>query len=153
MIARDMPEVYAVEEASFPRPWSEEEFLRCLRQRNVIAFVVERGGVVDGYMIYELHKERLHILSLAVHPERRRSGIGSALVTKLAAKLSEHRRTSITLAVGEENTSAMLFFRGQGFQALDVIRDYYPDGAAVWMEYRAVCDVDALIDQLIYGGV
>ena len=36
MIRRDMPEVLAIEHASFEYPWCEEEFLRVLRQRNCI---------------------------------------------------------------------------------------------------------------------
>ena len=50
----------------FEFPWSEEEFIRCLRQRNCIGMVAEHGERVVGFMIYELHKTRLHILNFAV---------------------------------------------------------------------------------------
>ena len=36
MIRRDMPEVLAIEAASFEFPWLEDDFIRCLRQRNCI---------------------------------------------------------------------------------------------------------------------
>src|SRR5690348_2779098 len=39
MIRRDMPEVMRTERASFEYSWTEDDFLRCLRQRNCIGMV------------------------------------------------------------------------------------------------------------------
>ena len=50
MIRRDMPEVLQAEQASFEFPWTEEDFLRCLRQRNCIGMVAEQGEKVVGFM-------------------------------------------------------------------------------------------------------
>ena len=97
MIRRDMPEVLAAENSSFEYAWAEEDFLRCLRQRNCIGMVAEQGEKVVGFMIYELHKAKLHILNFAVHPSCRRFRVGSQMVAKLISKLSSHRRTRITL--------------------------------------------------------
>src|SRR3954469_10610522 len=72
MIRRDMPEVLAIEQQSFPFPWCEEEFLRVLRQRNCIGMVAEYGERVVGFMIYELHKNRLHVLNFSVAADSRR---------------------------------------------------------------------------------
>jgi len=41
MIRRDMPEVLEIEDRSFEFSWSEEDFIRCLRQRNCIGMVAE----------------------------------------------------------------------------------------------------------------
>lgn len=127
MIRRDMPEVLAIEHASFEFPWCEEEFLRVLRQRNCIGMVAEYGERVVGFMIYELHKNRLHVLDFATHPEFRRQGVGNQMVAKLVGKLSNHRRTRIVLSVRETNLQAQLFFRVQGFRALEVVREHYQD--------------------------
>lgn len=127
MIRRDMPEVLAIEHASFEFPWCEEEFLRVLRQRNCIGMVAEYGERVVGFMIYELHKNKLQILDFACHPEFRRMGVGRQMLGKLVGKLSSHRRTRITLLVRETNLSAQLFYRIQGFRALEVVREHYAD--------------------------
>src|SRR5206468_8717959 len=116
MIRRDMPEVLQTEQESFEYAWTEEDFLRCLRQRNCIGMVAEQGERVVGFMIYELHKAKLHILNFAVHPHYRRGGVGGQMASKLVSKLSSHRRTRITLAVRETNLTAQLFFRAQGFR-------------------------------------
>src|SRR4051812_2604533 len=43
MIRRDMAEVLEIERSAFEFPWFEEEFIRCLRQRNCIGMVAEHG--------------------------------------------------------------------------------------------------------------
>ena len=138
MIRRDMPEVLQAEQLSFEYAWTEEDFLRCLRQRNCIGMVAEHGEKVVGFMIYELHKSKLHILNFAVHPSWRRVAVGSQMVAKLISKLSSHRRTRITLEVRETNLIAQLFFRKQEFRAVRVLRGFYEDSGedAFQMEYR-----------------
>ena len=138
MIRRDMPEVLQAERESFEFAWSEEDFLRCLRQRNCIGMVAEQGEKVVGFMIYELHKAKLHILNFAVHPQYRRVGVGAQMVAKLISKLSSHRRTKITLEVRETNLAAQLFFKALEFRAVRVLRGYYEDSGedAFLMQYR-----------------
>lgn len=127
LIRRDMPEVLRIERSSFEFPWTESEFINALRQRNTIGMVAELDEVVVGYMIYELHRNRLQLWSIAVHPEFRRQGIGSAMVEKLASKLTHQRRSKIDAEVRETNLDAQFFFRDSGFRATNVIRDHYPD--------------------------
>ncbi len=143
MIRRDMPEVLQTEQQSFEYAWTEEDFLRCLRQRNCIGMVAEQGEKVVGFMIYELHKAKLHILNFAVNPTWRRHGVGGQMVAKLISKLSSHRRTRITLEVRETNLSAQLFFSKQGFRAVRVLRSYYEDSGedAFVMQYQFADDV------------
>jgi len=138
MIRRDMPEVLAIENASFEFPWSEEDFIRCLRQRNCIGMVAEFDDRVVGFMIYELHKNRLHILNFSVEDEFRRRRVGSQMIEKLISKLSQQRRNRIMLEVRETNLQAQLFFRQNGFRAISVLRDFYDDSTedAYLMQYR-----------------
>jgi len=127
MIRRDMPEVLAIEHASFEYPWCEEEFLRVLRQRNCIGMVAEYGERVVGFMIYELHKAKLQVLNFAVAPEFRRQGVGRQMMVKLVGKLSSHRRTRIVLHVRETALFAQMFYKVQGFRATEIAREYYED--------------------------
>lgn len=127
MIRRDMPEVLDVENHSFEFPWTEEDFIRCLRQRNCIGMVAEFEERVVGFMIYELHKTRLHVLNFAVHRDFRRHGVGSAMLQKLISKLSQQRRNRVLLEVRETNLTAQLFFRNCGFRAISVLREFYED--------------------------
>jgi len=138
MIRRDMPAVLAIEQECFEFPWYEDDFVRCLRQRNCIGMVAEASERVVGFMIYELHKHRLHVLNFAVHEQFRRRGVGSQMAKKLITKLSHDRRSRVMLEVRETNLSAQLFFRTLGFRAVSVLRDYYEDTPedAYVMQYR-----------------
>lgn len=138
MIRRDMAEVIEIENRSFEFSWCEEDFVRCLRQRNCIGMVAEHHERVLGFMIYELHKNRLHVLNFAVHPDYRRRGVGGQMIQKLAGKLGLGRRNRIMLEVRETNLDAQLFFRDLGFRAISLLRDFYEDTTedAYLMQYR-----------------
>ncbi len=127
LIRRDMAEVLRIEQASAPNPWNDEDFLCCLRQRNCIGMVAEHNHRILGFMIYELHKSRLHILNFAVAPELRRHGIGTQMVTRLVDKLSQQRRSEILIEIREGNLDAQLFFKDQAFKAVCVLRRHFDD--------------------------
>jgi ribosomal-protein-alanine N-acetyltransferase len=155
MIRRDMVEVLRAEQNSFDYSWTEDDFLRCLRQRNCIGMVAEVDDHVVGFMIYELHKTKLHVLNFAVAPEWRRIGIGTQMVMKLVGKLSSHRRTKITLAVRESNLAAQLFWRTQAFKATKVLRSYYEDSGedAYLMHYKLAEYLEDEDDDEVYNRI
>lgn len=137
MIRRDMPEVLSIEQEAFEFPWSDDDFTRCLRQRNCIGMVAEVGDSVVAFMIYELHRTRLHVLNFAVRRSHRRLGIGTQMMGKLFAKLSVERRDRILLEVRERNLPAQVFFRSLGYRAISVLKDFYEDSTedAYLMQY------------------
>ena len=127
LIRRDMPEVLRIEQQAFEYPWTDEDFLCCLRQRNCIGMVAERDHQVVGFMVYELHKNKLRILNFAVAAEFRRQGVGTQMVLRLIDKLSQQRRNEILLEVRERNLDGQLFFKTQSFVATNVLRRHYDD--------------------------
>lgn len=138
MIRRDMLDVIRIEGECFEFPWSDEDFVRCLRQRNCIGMVAEHDDRVAGFMIYELHKTRIRVLNFAVAPEYQRRGVGSQMVAKLIAKLSAQQRSRVILEVRETNLGAQIFFRENGFRAVTILRNYYDDTPedAYLMQFR-----------------
>ena len=144
MIRRDMEEVLAIESASFEYAWTEEDFLRCLRQRKCIGMVAEHGDVVCGYMVYELHEHCLQLLNLAVDLAWRHSGVGAAMMECLKSKLSPQRRRRITADIRESNLAAQKFYRACGFAATGVVRGFYDDSGED--AYRFVHTLEATDD-------
>ena len=138
MIRRDMPEILDIEYRSFEFPWSKDDFLYHLSQRNCIGMVAKLDDRVIGFMIYELQKTRLHLLNLAVGIQWQRQGVGSLMVHALIKKLNEKTRTRIILEVRETNLVAQFFFRHNGFRAVSILRDFYEDTKedAYAMQYR-----------------
>lgn len=127
MVRRDLPAVMQIEQDSFENGWDEEDFLKCLRERNCIAMVAEVKESILGYMVYELHKDHIALLNMAVGPLWRKQGVGAAMVDKLVSKLSSHRRRRIVFDLRETNLNAQLFFSKQGFIAINLDRGHFED--------------------------
>ena len=127
LIRKDMRRILQIENASFDCPWTEDEFLSVLRERNCIGMVAEHEKQTAGMMIYELERTRLHILNFAVAPEFRRLDVGTQMIEKLHNKLSQQRRTELILEVRESNLGAQLFFKAQGFRAVKILPGYYEE--------------------------
>ena len=125
MIRKDTPAFLRIESASFDYPWCEEDLLSELTQRNVIAQVAELDEQVVGYIVYELFKTKLEILNFAVHPDYRRQGIGTALMRKMAGKLTTGRRSRIVFHVWDHNLDAHLFLRACGFRATGIVDGFF----------------------------
>ena len=138
MVRRDLSAVVAIEQACFEFPWCEEDFLDCLRRRNCIGMVAEHEGRVVGFMIYEVPKNRIHLLNIATSPEFRYCGVARQMVRKLTGKLVNQKRSRIVLEVRETNLPALLFFRSLGFRATNILRNFYEERSedAYLMQYR-----------------
>ncbi len=149
LVKNDMPQVMAIERASFEVPWSEADFVRTLRTTNSIGQVCEVDRRVVGYMIYGFRPRELQLWNLAVAPLARRQGldtrvgVGTALVQKLIDKLGiakpgYERRSRLVVDVRESNLAAQLFFKSCGLRAVKVIRNFYRDIAedVYRFEYR-----------------
>jgi [ribosomal protein S18]-alanine N-acetyltransferase len=127
MIRRDLPEVLTLESVFNSRdPWLEEDFLHCLRQRNCIGMVVECGETVVGFMVYELHKQRLELTRIAVTIQGQEE-LFERLITKLMGKLSAHRRNRLCMTVDERDTHIHLALKANGLEAIRVEREWWTD--------------------------
>lgn len=138
MIRSDMPDVLGIENESFRFPWPEEAFIRCLRQRNCIGMVAEHDERVVGFMLYELHKDRLHLLNLAVAVQHRSKSVGRQMTEKLIGKLSAERRNRIEVEVADFNLAGQCFLSAVGFRAVGIEPDWYanPTADAIQFEHR-----------------
>jgi len=138
LIRQDFPEVLAIEEASFPDPWTEGNFLEALRQRMVIAMVAEEGATVVGYILYELRRRSIKLLNMAVHPRYRRRQVGKQILDRIKLKLTAKRR-AIRFEIRETNLPGLLFFKSCGFMATGLNRGVFEDGNedSIIMEYVA----------------
>lgn len=112
-----MPEVLAIENESFAVPFTEEDFCVQLAKRHCIGWVAEHDSRIVGYMVYELYKRRFDIINIAVDPRYRRNLVASRLMTKLMSKLSEYRRSTISMEVTDTNLVTQQFLRSLGFRA------------------------------------
>ena len=129
LIRRDMHDVLRIEAESFEFPWCEDDFMNALRQRNCIGMVVDVGIDVVGFMIYELHANRIDVLKIAVDPQWRRKGIGTAMLDRLKDKLFHQRRNEVQMIVRESNLPALLWLQRNEFLAVELLPEHYEQTA------------------------
>lgn len=142
LIHRDVEHVLKIEQESFADPWTEDEMRQCLRKRNGIGNVVEHKGEVAGYVFYELHKDKLVIVNLAIAESHRRHRLGTSLIIRLQDKLSQQKRSIIELTVRERNLPMLKLLQSRGFIATECLRDFYGDEDGIQMVYRLGWSVD-----------
>jgi len=127
--AADLDGVLDVDVLSFTRPWTramyESEFLN--RDTSRMFVLRTAGRPVAGYCAAWFVLDEIHINNIAVRPELRGQGLGSAL---LAHVLEEGRAAGAcraTLEVRRSNDDARRLYERFGFRVAGVRRDYYTD--------------------------
>jgi [ribosomal protein S18]-alanine N-acetyltransferase len=130
----DLPRVLDIERLSFAQPWSVNSFRRELSlsfSRLMLAIIEgdgEAGGAVAGYLCRWLVAGESHILNVAVHPDLRRHGVGSALIAEAVAEARSRRVQLIILEVRRSNLEARKLYRKFGFEERRLRRNYYGPG-------------------------
>lgn len=131
LIRRDWPDVLAIEQLSFENPWAEGDLLENMRDvfTHSRAAELNDGGRIAGFMVYRTEGRTLRLLNLAVDPDRRRHGVGLAMLDYLKRKLDRPyaKRERIEALVRESNLDAQLFFRASRFRAEKVVRSPFDD--------------------------
>ena len=141
MRREDLPAVLDIERRSFAQPWSRAFFEKELATpfaRLVVAVeeAVPRPQVI-GYTCRWRVTDEVHLLNVAVHPERRGLGHGRALVGAVVAEAEVARTRVVYLEVRAGNVIARRLYRQLGFRDLGVRRGYYGPGQdAIVMELR-----------------
>ncbi len=141
MRREDLPAVLDIERRSFAQPWSRAFFEKELATpfaRLVVAVeeAVPRPQVI-GYTCRWRVTDEVHLLNVAVHPERRGLGHGRALVGAVVAEAEVARTRVVYLEVRAGNVIARRLYRQLGFKDLGVRRGYYGPGQdAIVMELR-----------------
>lgn len=107
--------------------WPQASHEKLLRQSGVFALVTEAGSAVTGYIVVRVVADEAEVLNLAVAPEWRRRGLGSALLLALIKELQSRQLASVFLEVRESNHAALDFYNNHGFLPTGRRTAYYRD--------------------------
>jgi ribosomal protein S18 acetylase RimI-like enzyme len=99
---------------------------------------VIREGMRHAKVTPPVSSDSLYVISLAVIPERRSQGIGSALLRRVVGEALDSRLRSVSLDVAARNDGAIRFYQREGFvtiaEAHAPPRRRSPDVASTRME-------------------
>jgi ribosomal-protein-alanine N-acetyltransferase len=123
----DIHQILEIEEEAFPKTaYPKETFLYYARRVPDNFMILETGGDIAGYIIFDLDG---HIHSTAVKPEHRRKGFGKLLF--LHALESAKKR--VWLEVRSKNRGAIAFYNSMGMKIKAKVTNYYGDDDALIM--------------------
>lgn len=126
MTAGDIPAVVAIEPPSrMTEAQLREELERPFARVRVAR---ESRGVAVAFLVSWHVADELHILNIATRPDRRRRGIGRALMLDAIEFARQKHLRLILLEVKRTNRPAIELYRGLRFSAIGIRPKYYPDG-------------------------
>ncbi|HHW07310.1 MAG TPA: ribosomal protein S18-alanine N-acetyltransferase [Clostridia bacterium] len=128
MAEEHLDQVLAIEQVSFPTPWSRNSYLRELSDNQfAYYYVCLLGDKVLGYMGMWLIIDEAHVTTIAVHPDYRGRALGRVLLEELMARAAALGADKITLEVRPSNHVAQRLYRRVGFVPAGIRKGYYTD--------------------------
>jgi len=129
MEAGDLDEVMAIEEVSFPTPWSRKLFAEELAREfsDALVAVPREGGGIQGYAVCWTVLDESHLLNIAVRPDARGKGVGRALLLECIRRGARAGADRIHLEVRAGNGPALRMYEREGFSYAGFRRGYYSD--------------------------
>ncbi len=126
VLPREIPQIEALEKACFSLPWTQDQLKSQLRDRQheFIAAVSESGTVL-GYIGMMHVLDEGYISNVAVSPDRRRQGIGDALIAALIKICEALGLSFVTLEVRAGNEPAIALYEKHGFERVGLRKNYY----------------------------
>lgn len=136
----DLRALAEIERLSFSDPWSAEAFQVALEREQVRLTVAEvtapEGGggegrsdttvpAVAGFLLAWFVADEGEIANVAVHPDWRGRGVGSALLDDVLAAARARATAAVYLEVRASNDTAQALYASRGFEQVGRRRRYY----------------------------
>ena len=112
----------------FPhKPWSADDFGDLKKSGCEII------ASQNGFIVYRTTLDEAEIITIGVHPDARRTGIGVALLGVMEADLKKSGVKHIFLEVAADNTPARALYEQNRFVQIGVRPRYYDGVDAIMM--------------------
>jgi ribosomal-protein-alanine N-acetyltransferase len=152
----DLLRVVEINRLCLPENYSPFFFLELYKSYPETFIVAEHENKLIGYVMVrvetgfsDFHRFKItkkgHIVSIAVMPEHRLRGVGSALMITTLKNMVQHYKCHETyLEVRVSNLSAISLYKKLGYKEIRVIPHYYLDGEDALLMSRELKPEDIL---------
>lgn len=121
-------ELANIHKLCFPhKPWSADDFADLKKSGCEII------ASQNGFIVYRTTLDEAEIITIGVHPDARRTGIGIALLGVMEADLKKNGVKHIFLEVAADNAPARALYEQNGFVQIGVRPRYYDGVDAIMM--------------------
>ena len=111
--------------SAFAKPWSVSEFESLLTSPSVVADGVGEASDFQGFVLSRVAADEAEILTIAVEPAARASGLATALLSHHLSRLARAGAAGVFLEVDETNLPALALYRRFGFRQVGRRSAYY----------------------------
>jgi len=123
----DVDRVFAIEQLSYPFPWTRGIFVDCFRVGHD-CFGLQIGKDLAGYTIFSWAAGEAHLLNLCIHPDWQHRGFGSLLLEYAINHVARLESEAMFLEVRASNPRAATLYQNRGFKVIGRRRSYYQTG-------------------------
>lgn len=127
MTLDDLPQVVAIDQKSFSLPWPERSFRFECENPVSRCWVAELDSQIAAMLVAWMIVDELHIATIATHPQFRRMGIGTQLLSHVLLTAKEEGALTSLLEVRENNDAAQEMYRNFGYEEAGRREHYYSD--------------------------
>lgn len=107
------------------RPWTRRDMAELLASPGVAGLLVEVEGRADGFALWRTAADEAELLTVAVQADRRRQGLGRALLAAVVARAGQSGAHHLFLEVGADNDPAHRLYAQAGFVEVGRRPGYY----------------------------
>jgi len=125
MVAEDLDQVMEIEEASYRWPWSRQSFEAELDRSASTSLILREFDQIVGFLIFWMVQGEIHILNLAIRPDKRRLGLAGFFLEYLFEWGREFGAMRIFLEVRVSNHGARALYERLGFFTTGRRKNYY----------------------------
>lgn len=148
LLKADLPEVRDIDRECFDEPAPEKVFTFHMRKDGHYAEVVQ-GERLMGYSLGEQRQGGIFISRLAVHPDERRKGAGTALVASAIQRAAKQEDGYVFTLAHERNMPGLMMLKANGFVVSAVLPGReFGRGGQVFLMQKHLRLPEVSIDQL-----
>jgi ribosomal-protein-alanine N-acetyltransferase len=118
-------DILRVERRSFPSPWILRSFEEEIKRPVSQMWVLLVDGELGGYICFWVVGGEVHLMNVAVHPKRRRRGLGGRLLEKMIEVGETEGAEMAWLEVRPSNLVARALYKKAGFGEVGLRPNYY----------------------------
>jgi ribosomal-protein-alanine N-acetyltransferase len=142
MQREDVKAIALLEKECFASPWTEETLYEESVNPTAVFLVAKEEDRVIGYIGSNNILGEVFITNVAVLPDYRRKGVGSALLDGLIDICRENGALYLTLEVRKSNISAINLYEKKGFSSVGQRKNFYSNPTEDALIYTLTFDYD-----------
>lgn len=139
----DIKEVILINKVCLPENYPDQFFLGLHYHAPKAFLVAEVDEKTVGYIMCRIERgissfgrlpsKKGHIVSIAVLPDERHKGIGTAIIKAGMKAMEEYGATEFFLEVRKSNEAAVSVYESLGYKVRRVLKGYYRDGEDAYL--------------------